>query len=79
MSARLLSLATVYATLSTCTFRQYIPSVSQAAALLTATDSLTGAEYIRPDWQGRSVARQQDQRMSQRGLRYNRKVFGYIF
>lgn len=24
-------------------------------------------EYIRPDWQGRSEARQQDQRMSQRG------------
>lgn len=78
MSARLLCLTTVYATLSTCTFRQYIPVVSQAAALLTATDSSTG-EYIRPDWQGRSEARQQDQRMSLRGLSYNQKVLGYIF
>ncbi|CAI1635123.1 Uncharacterised protein [Serratia fonticola] len=46
MSARLLSLTTVYATLSTCTFRQYIPVVSQAAALLTATDSSTGGNIF---------------------------------
>ncbi|CAI0901026.1 Uncharacterised protein [Serratia fonticola] len=39
MSARLLSLTRVYATLSTCTFRQYIPVVFQAAALLTATET----------------------------------------
>jgi hypothetical protein len=79
MSARLLSLTTVYATLSTCTFRQYIPVVFQAAALLTATDSSTGGEYIRPYWQGRSEARQQDQRMSQREPQLQPKVLGYIF